>query len=155
MVKRFGVGDDYYMHQALVQAKRAAEHDEVPIGAVIVNAEGNIVGRGYNKVEELQCQLAHAELRALSQACKKNGDWRLNGHWLYVTLEPCSMCMYALRTSRIEGIVYGAESPLFGYHLDSGDSLAVYKKTNVIKGVLAEESASILKQFFQKKRVKK
>lgn len=144
--------DNYYMQQALVQARKAAEHDEVPIGAIMVNGAGEIVARAYNQVEKKQCQLAHAEIQAIAKACKKLDDWRLNGHWIYVTLEPCSMCMYALVQSRIAGIVFSADSPVYGYHLDNPDNLEVYKKTTIIKGVCAQEAAALLKQFFNQKR---
>lgn len=146
------LNDIFYMQQALAQARKAAEHNEVPIGAIIVNSAGEIVARAYNQVEKKQCQLAHAELQAIQKACKKVGDWRLNEHWIYVTLEPCSMCMYAIMQTRCAGIVFGADSPLYGYHLDNPDNLAVYKKTTIIKGVCAPESAALLKQFFNKRR---
>ncbi len=114
------------MRQALKLAQKAAVIDEVPIGALVVNEQGVILGRGYNMVEKLCTQTAHAELRALTQAGKKVGDWRLNGCWLYVTLQPCAMCLNSIKLSRIQGVVYGAESPLFGYHLDNtGESFAI------------------------------
>jgi tRNA(adenine34) deaminase len=144
--------DFFYMHLALAQARKAAVLDEVPIGAIIVDSTGATVSRAHNNVEKLQTQLAHAELLAIQKACKKRGDWRLNGHWLYVTLEPCSMCLYAIIQSRFEGIVFGADSPLYGYRLDNVDNLAVYKKTTIVKGVCAQESAMLLKQFFNQKR---
>ncbi len=144
--------DVFFMNQALSEAQRAAQEDEVPIGAVIVNPEGAIIARAHNQIEQQQCQLAHAELLAIKQACAHLGDWRLNHHWIYVTLEPCSMCVFALVQSRIAGIVYGAESPLFGFHLDIQDGLAVYKKTTIVKGVCSQESENLLKDFFTKKR---
>ena len=152
MIKPVKDKDSMYMAQALAQARKAAVADEVPIGAVIVNPHGTIIARGYNKVEATNCQLAHAELEALRKACKKIDDWRLLDHWLYVTLEPCSMCMYAIIQSRMAGIVYGADSPIFGFHLDNQDNLAVYKKTTIIKGIGAQESSALLKDFFNKKR---
>jgi tRNA(adenine34) deaminase len=144
--------DLFYMHQALAQARKAGALDEVPIGAIIVDGAGVIVSRSHNRVEKRQTQLAHAELLAIEKACKKKGDWRLNGHWLYVTLEPCSMCLYAIIQSRFAGVVFGADSPLYGYRLDNVDNLAVYKKTTIVKGVCAQESAMLLKQFFNQKR---
>jgi tRNA(adenine34) deaminase len=146
----------FFMKQALAQARKALACDEVPIGAVVVSPEGIIVGRGYNQVERYGCQIAHAEMRALAQACKKVGDWRLNGYWVYVTLEPCSMCMNCMKLSRVSGIVYGAESPLFGYHLDNDAGHRVYNKcpVQIQKGVCAEEAVSLLKQFFKNKRKK-
>lgn len=146
----------FYMQKALAQARRALAADEVPIGAVVVAPDGTIVGRGFNQVEKRGCQIAHAEMLAVQQASKKQGDWRLLGHWVYVTLEPCSMCMNFMKLSRVAGIVYGAESPLFGYHLDNDSGHRVYNKiaVQIQKGVCAEEAASLLKQFFQKKRKK-
>lgn len=152
MMQEFKKNDEFYMQQALLEAQYAFQADEVPIGAVIVNAQGEIVGRAHNKVEQEKCQLAHAELAAIKQACQNNRDWRLIDHWMYVTLEPCSMCMYAIIQSRMAGIVYGADSPLFGFHLDIQDGLAVYKKTTIIKGVYAQEAGNLLKEFFIKKR---
>lgn len=144
--------DTFFMKQALIEAQRAAQHDEVPIGAIIVDPTGNIVARAHNRVEQQQCQLAHAELLAITQACAHQGNWRLSDHWIYVTLEPCSMCIFALVQSRIAGIVYGVKSPLFGFHLDIQDPFTVYKKTSIVKGVCSQESERLLKEFFNKKR---
>ncbi len=148
--------DQLFMQQALDQAQLAAAINEVPIGAVVVNAQGEIVGHGYNTVERDCTQRSHAESIAIEQASKKLGDWRLNGHWLYVTLEPCSMCMGLIKLSRFEGVVYGAASPLFGFRLDNQDDLWVYKRDafSIIEGVGKEESAALLKDFFHKKRKK-
>ena len=148
--------DQFFMQEALVQAECAAAMGEVPIGAVVVNAAGEIVGRGHNSVERDCSQRSHAECLAIEQASKKLGDWRLNGHWLYVTLEPCSMCMGLIKISRLDGVVYGAASPLFGFRLDNQDDLWVYKRDvfSLIEGVKKEESAALLKNFFHKKRKK-
>ena len=97
--------DQFFMQEALAQAQLAAEINEVPIGAVLVDAQGIIVGRGHNSVERDCTQRAHAESLAIEQASKQLGDWRLNGHWLYVTLETCSMCMGLIKLSRLEGVV--------------------------------------------------
>ncbi len=107
-----------YMREALKQARKAFEQGEVPIGAVVVGPDGTIIGRGYNKVEQLQQQNQHAEVRAINQACKKIDSWRLLDCSVYVTLEPCGMCMHLIKLSRMRGVVYGANSPLFGYRLD-------------------------------------
>ena len=148
--------DQLFMQEALVQAQYAATIDEVPIGAILVNPEGEIVGRGYNSVERDCTQRSHAEGIAIEQASKKLGDWRLAGHWLYVTLEPCTMCMGLIKLSRLDGVVYGAASPLFGFRLDNKDHLWVYKKDafSIIEGVEKEASAAVLKKFFHKKRKK-
>lgn len=146
--------DILYMREALVQAAIAGEHDEVPIGAIIVDASGVIVATGYNKTEQEKTQRAHAESCAIEEACKKVGDWRLEGCWLYVTLEPCMMCMGLILLSRLQGVVFGADSPLFGYRLDNYELSPVYKGDTIqlIKGVCAEETANMLRQFFKKKR---
>ena len=144
------------MKQALTQARRALARDEVPIGAIVVDPQGKVVARGYNQVEKRGCQTAHAEVLALQEACKKLGDWRLDGHWVYVTLEPCSMCFSLMKLCRIAGVVYGAESPLFGYHLDKDAGLRVYNRNavQIVAGVCAEKSVSLLKRFFKSKRKK-
>jgi tRNA(adenine34) deaminase len=148
--------DQLFMQEALEQAQCAAAIDEVPIGAVVVNPQGEIVGRGYNSVEKDFSQRAHAECLAIEQASKNLGDWRLNGHWLYVTLEPCSMCMGLIKLSRLDGVVYGAASPLFGFRLDNQQDLWVYKKNafSILEGIKKEESVALLKNFFHKKRKK-
>jgi tRNA(adenine34) deaminase len=149
--------DIYFMQQALRLAEKAFQADEVPIGSIVVNAQGKIIGRGFNIVEQKNTQVAHAEMLALQKAGAKNGDWRLEECWLYVTLEPCAMCMHMSLLSRIEGIVFGARSPLFGFHLDNSLSLALYKKSapTIIEGVCADEAALLLKRFFQTKRKKR
>ena len=138
------------------QARKAAERDEVPIGAVIVDPEGNIVSRAYNRMHSARCQTEHAEVRAIKKACKKLGDWRLDGYTIYVTVEPCAMCYGLIRLCRISRLVYGAESPLFGYRLDKGVDLGVYKKDTieVVGGVLKNEAVEILRVFFKEKRKK-
>ena len=151
----FGMKKDLlFMKQALAQAKRAYDHNEVPIGAVIVSKEGEIIARAYNKVEKECSQVAHAELIVLNKAGKKMGDWRLNGCFVYVTLEPCSMCLNALYLSRCAGIVFSASSPKFGYRLDNTQSNQIYKKASmiIVKGIAEAESSSLLRKFFNKKR---
>jgi len=146
--------DKSFMKKALAQAKKAYATDEVPVGAIVVDAQGNIIGRGYNQVEKKDTQAAHAEMIAISKAGKKKGDWRLNGCWLFVTLEPCAMCMNCAILSRLEGIIYGADSPLFGYQLDKDLTFQVYKRDTIfiVAGVYAEQSAKLLKDFFRLKR---
>jgi tRNA(adenine34) deaminase len=145
--------DRYFMAQALAQARKAFACNEVPVGAVIVDAAGQIIARAYNKVEKSHTQTAHAEMHALTRACKKIGNWRGEGLWLYVTLEPCSMCMHLILLSRISGVVFGAASPSFGYHLDKAACLAVYKREALkIVPYCSEESKQLLQCFFQLKR---
>jgi len=156
MIGPYSKPNSFFMEQALKQAEKALAHDEVPIGAVVVDPNGVIVARGYNQVEKKRCQTAHAEMIALQKACKKLGDWRLNGYWVYVTLEPCSMCMNFMKLSRIAGVVYGADSPLFGYHLDKDAGHRVYNKdaVQIIGGVCSEKAVGLLKHFFKNKRKK-
>lgn len=147
--------DQFFMRKALTLAKRAYALDEVPIGALVVDASGKIIGRGYNQIEKKHEQHAHAEMLAIKKATQKKNDWRLDGCWLYVNLEPCVMCMGLIILSRLQGVVYGASSPLFGY-LDSSMGSFVYKKDTpiVIAGVYAQEAAQLLRTFFQEKRKK-
>jgi tRNA(adenine34) deaminase len=150
-------GHASYMAHALVQARKALALQEVPIGAVVVDSYGTIIARAYNKVETLHTQRAHAESMALEKAAKKIGDWRLEDCWLYVTLEPCGMCMHLAMLSRLKGVVYGAASPLFGYHLDEALSSALYQKHSleIISDVCSNDAAELLKNFFQQKRMEK
>lgn len=141
------------MQHALKQAQKAFSKNEVPIGAVVVGPDGTIVARGYNQVEKKHLQIAHAEVIAISRASKKICDWRLNNFALYVTLEPCTMCMGLIRLSRLSRIVFGAQSKLFGYQLDKEGQLPLYKKDIEIKqGILADSAVEILKKFFKQKR---
>lgn len=148
--------DKEYMQHALQLARDAAAHGEIPVGAVIVSPYGEIIGTGMNYVERCHCQTHHAEARAIDKACTKLQTWHLDGCTLYVTLEPCMMCISLCALSRIERVVYGAESPLFGYHLDKEGILALYTKhiKNITSGVLGDEAAAMLKEFFKHKREK-
>ena len=148
----------YYMHYAMQQANKAFAKHEVPIGAVVVDGQGTIIARAYNQVEKEQTQSAHAEVLALRKAGKRLGNWRLTDCWLYVTLEPCSMCMCLALLSRVKGIVYGASSPVFGHQLDKYQPFWVYKSEQfditMVPGIGAQESADILRRFFHNQREK-
>ena len=151
----FGKEQDLiFMNQALALADEAYQHDEVPIGALIVDEQGTVIARAYNQTESCQTQAAHAEIEAIKQAGKRQEDWRLNGCWLYVTLEPCAMCMHLIRLSRLAGIVFAAPSPLFGYRLDSAQAFRVYQKHafSIVEGVAKEQASEVLKRFFKGKR---
>ena len=100
--------DEEMMERALALAKTAAEHGEIPVGALVVNAEGEIIGEGYNRREELQSPIAHAEIIAIESSAKKIGSRRLTGCTLYVTLEPCPMCAGAIMNAGLKRLVYGA-----------------------------------------------
>jgi tRNA(adenine34) deaminase len=147
---------EFFMQKALRQAAVALKYGEVPIGAVVVDAQGVVLGRAFNKVETVHTQTAHAEVLAIARACKKNGDWRLNGCWLYVTLEPCLMCLGLIQLSRIEGVVFGAKSHLFGSRLHTGPQLPSYAKHLKVEGGIKEaESIALLKAFFKDVRKKR
>ncbi|MBN1549636.1 nucleoside deaminase [Candidatus Babeliales bacterium] len=146
-----------FMQEALKQAHKAFDKDEVPVGAVVVDKHGTLIARAHNQVESTDTQTAHAELLALRKAGEKNGDWRLDGFWLYVTLEPCAMCLHAIALSRLAGVIYGADSPVFGFHLDKLGTLSIYRDRTlpfeIIGGVKAHEAGELLREFFRKKRV--
>lgn len=148
--------DVYWMTKAIAQAQKAALHDEVPIGCVIVSHD-KIVSRAFNQREKKQSSIAHAEILAIEKACKKLGSWRLEDCTLYVTLEPCPMCTGAIIQSRIPRVVFGAYDPKGGC-MGSCTNLIEVKGFNhypVIEGgVLQEECASLLKAFFREKRKK-
>lgn len=141
--------DEYFMRQALAEAKKAFNHDEVPVGAVVV-ANNLIVARAYNLTETLNDVTAHAEMQAITAAAGTIGSKYLTGCTLYVTIEPCIMCAGALYWSQIDKIVYGANDPKRGYSIIR-DTL-LHPKTIVVGGVLAKESELLMKVFFKRKR---
>ena len=137
------------MKEALKEAANAACEDEVPVGAVIV-CRGKIIGKGHNMTERLHDATAHAEMIAITAATEAIGGKYLNDCTLYVTVEPCPMCAGALAWSQIGRIVYGAEDPKRGYSRFTPSLL--HPKTEVVKGVLADECSAIVKDFFSSKR---
>lgn len=143
--------DEYFMMQALREAKKAAEDDEIPIGAVIV-MDGKIIGRGHNMTERLQDPTAHAEMIALTSAFNALGSKYLPEATLYVTVEPCLMCAGALYWSKLARVVYGAEDEKNGYKKTTGTAWPFHPKTELVRGVLKEECAQLMKDFFKKKR---
>ena len=143
-----------YMALALELARQAADAGEVPVGCVIADREGRIIGRGHNRRRELNDATAHAELEAIREACAAVGDWRLEGCSMYVSLEPCPMCAGAIINSRIPTLVYGAKEELSG---SCGSVINLFEeryghKPAVYSGVLKDESAELLKSFFKDKR---
>ena len=142
--------DKFFMQKALEKAKKAGEQGEVPIASLIVDKDDKILGIGMNQVEKQKSQTAHAELLALQEAAQTVKDWRLEGATLYVTLEPCSMCIAAAKLSRISRVVYGADSPLFGF----SKTHSVYDSIAIKSGILEKKSAQLLKNFFTNKRSK-
>lgn len=149
--------DEKFMKEAIRQAKKAEAIGDVPIGCVIVS-EGRIIARGYNKRNKNKTVLAHAELLAMSKACKKTGDWRLEDCTMYITLEPCQMCAGAIVQARIPRVVIGSMNPKAGCG-GSVLNLLQMKEFNhqveVTRGVLEEECSEMLSAFFQKLRQKK
>ncbi len=149
--------DNYFMKQALIEAKKAYKIDEVPIGAVVVY-KGEIIGRGYNKREKNQDPTAHAEMIAIKNAAKRLGDWRLEDCIIYVTVEPCLMCAGAIQKARIKKLVYGTESDkdgAFGTLIDVLQNEELNHQLEVTSGIMAKESQKLLKDFFKKLRNRK
>ncbi len=141
---------EQYMQLALNQAYLAASSAEVPIGAVVISPEGQVIGQAYNRVEELHSQVGHAEMLALQQAGQSVGDWRLAGCAIYVTLEPCAMCMSAILLSRVSKLVFATTSTIYGYRVDKQINFALYNCPIVVQeGVLEEESLTVLRAFFK------
>ena len=149
--------DEKFMKEAIRQAKKAEAIGDVPIGCVIVS-EGRIIARGYNKRNKNKTVLAHAELLAMSKACKKTGDWRLEDCTMYITLGPCQMCAGAIVQARIPRVVIGSMNPKAGCG-GSVLNLLQMKEFNhqveVTRGVLEEECSEMLSAFFRKLRQKK
>lgn len=141
--------DEKFMRLALSLAKEAAERDEVPIGAVIV-CQGKVIARGYNLTETLTDVTAHAEMQAITSATSFLGGKYLIDCTLYVTVEPCLMCASALGWSQISRVVYGATDEKRGYHTFCDNPF--HKKTQVVSGVLEQECAMLMTDFFKKKR---
>jgi len=145
------------MELALDQARRAWEAGEVPVGAVVFDAEGRLVGRGSNRTIADRDPTAHAEIVALRMAARAAGNYRLPGATLYVTLEPCAMCMGAMLHARLARVVYGAPDPktgACGSVLDLGAIGRINHQTSVRGGVSAESCGELLRGFFQERRRK-
>lgn len=147
--------DEFYMHRALDQAHLAAAAGEVPVGAVIVDAQGNIIGAGCNAPVASCDPSGHAEIRALREAGKQQGNYRLDDCTLFVTLEPCMMCTGAMVHARVKRLVYGAAEPRAGMVESKANLLAqpwFNHQVEVSAGVLAPESRKLLKAFFAARR---
>ena len=145
---------EHYMSLALELAREAAENEEVPVGCVICDRDGRIIGRGRNRREENSDATAHAEIEAIKQACSQLGDWRLEDCSIFVTLEPCPMCTGAIINSRIPTVVFGARDALTG---SCGSVIDLFSESYghrpaVYPGVLKHESSALLKDFFKAKR---
>lgn len=144
---------EYFMQQALKEANKALDADEVPIGAVIV-MQDKIIARGYNQVETLNDSTAHAEIIALTSAFNYLGAKYLPDATLYVTIEPCTMCCGALYWSKIGRLVYGSPDPKHGglSLLSQNNKNLLHPKTKIVKDILAEDCVMLIKDFFKKKR---
>ena len=144
--------DVKWMKEAIKQAKKAESYDEVPIGCVIVK-DDKVIARGYNKRETLQQSIAHAEIMAIQKACKKLNTWRLEDCILYVTLEPCPMCAWAILQSRIKTVYFGAYDQQYGAFESTIDLRKnSNSKLKVYGGIMEEECDNIIKDFWKNKR---
>ncbi len=142
------------MRLALAQAAAAAAEEEVPVGCVITDGEGRVIGVGHNRREATRCVTGHAEIEALESACIARGDWRLDDCTAFVTLEPCPMCAGAFINARLGTLVYGAREPRFG---SAASILNLFEErypshTAILGGVLAEESEAMMRTFFESRR---
>ncbi len=140
-----------YMRQALLLANEAANEGETPVGCVIADSEGNIIGRGRNRREEKQLSTAHAEIEAIEEACRAKNSWRLSGCSLYVTLEPCPMCAGAIMNSRLSHVYYGAKEEQSG---SCGSVINLFMEnygvqTAITGGILGYECGKLLTDFFR------
>ena len=143
-----------FMFQALKQAGFARDIDEVPVGCVIVK-DDKIIARAFNKREKSQQVASHAEMNAISKACKKLGSWRLEDCDIYITLEPCIMCVGAIIQSRIRNIYFGADDykgGALGSSINALEAKNINHHPNVYRGILKEECSSILTNYFKNKR---
>ena len=149
--------DEYFMGEAIKEALKAYKMEEVPVGAIIVS-EGQIIGRGHNQVETLKDATAHAEMLALTAAQESVGDWRLSECELFVTKEPCPMCAGGIVHCRIRALIYGCSSPKDGAagggFINLLEQPTLNHKTEIRSGVRADQSAQILRDFFQVARIK-
>lgn len=147
--------DYYWMQEALNLASIAASYDEVPIGCVIVDENGELLSTSYNEKIKYQQPSYHAEMLAIHRACEKLNTWHLDGCTIYVTLEPCMMCMGTIIQSRIKRVVFGASDPKGGCAHSCIDVLSVKGFNHypiITSGIMQEECSTILKQFFKTKR---
>lgn len=144
------------MTLALEEAKKALEHDEVPIGAILVHAKtGEIAARAFNKTITLSDPTAHAEILAIREICAKEGAQRIPEYDLYVTLEPCAMCAAAISFARLRRVVFGAQDPKGGGILHGGkfyEQPTCHHRPETLSGILADECGKILKDYFKTKR---
>ncbi len=154
MSSRFFPRDEYFMRLALREASRALEHDDIPVGSVVVR-DGEVTGTGHNEREIRSDPTAHAELIALRDAARASGSWRVLDSVLYVTLEPCAMCAGAIVLARVPRVVFGTPDPKAGAAGSVLDILAepqLNHRPQVESGLLASECADLLRAFFASRR---
>lgn len=148
------INHELYMTEALILAREALDNGEAPVGCVITDPDGTIIGRGRNRREALNLSTAHAELRAIAEACKTLDNWRLAGCSIYVTLEPCPMCAGAIIMSRIAKVFYGARDQITG---SCGSVINLFMepyghKTQIRGGIMSDECGELLSGFFKQLR---
>lgn len=143
--------DEYFMMQAIKEAKKALEDDEIPIGAIVVVNE-RVIARGHNMTERLNDPTAHAEMIALTSAFNLLGSKYLPEATLYVTIEPCLMCSGAIYWSKLGKLVYGADDEKNGYKKTTGGNWPFHPRTELIRGVLKDDCAKLMRDFFKTKR---
>jgi tRNA(adenine34) deaminase len=141
--------DEYFMNEALKQANKALQGEEVPVGALVVN-QNRIIARAHNMTQQLNDVTAHAEMIAITSASNYLGSKYLKGCTLYVTLEPCLMCAAAMKWAQLDRIVYAASDPKEGY--SRLEQKVLHKKTEVVSGILNEKASALITSFFMKKR---
>ena len=154
MTERFFPRDEYFMRLALREAARALDHDDVPVGAVVVR-DGEVIGAGHNERERREDPTAHAETLALREASARLGSWRLLDAVLYVTLEPCAMCAGAIVLARVPRVVFGTDDPKAGAAgsvVNLLDEPRFNHRPQVAGGLLAQDSADLLRTFFASRR---
>jgi len=145
---------EFYMQEALREARKAFDEDEVPVGAVIVH-NGSIIARAHNQIKLLKDPTAHAEMIAITQAANHLQNERLIGSLIYVTIEPCSMCAGAVVLARIKELFYAADDPkagACGSVIDIVNNKKLNHRVKIEKGILGQESGALLREFFKKKR---
>ncbi|MBU1006491.1 MAG: tRNA adenosine(34) deaminase TadA [Candidatus Omnitrophica bacterium] len=146
--------DEFYMREALREAKKAFDSDEVPVGAVIAH-KGSIIARAHNQIKMLKDPTAHAEMIAITQAANALQNERLIDCAMYVTIEPCSMCAGAMVLARIKHLVYAVDDPKTGAAgsvVNILENKILNHQVNIKKGVLADEAGALIKEFFRRKR---
>ncbi len=151
------MNDEFYMMLALEEAQKAEEIDEVPVGAVIVDEHYQVIGQGFNRPISTNDPTSHAEINALRMASKRLGNYRLTQTTLYVTIEPCIMCMGAIIHARIKRVVFGASDPKWGAVLSLYDMASDHRlnhRPEIKSGVCEEKTKQIIKNFFMNKRSK-